>query len=308
MRSNKKKAGSKNASKSNAAKGRVLEKFVRIFQEIIIKSDPRLKTADCSVETNKILVVNGVRHEIDVLVTMFAKSAYESTWIFECKNRGKSVSKNDVIVLSEKVRALSATRGCLIAKSFSASAEAQARQDPRLRLVPCTEEFESVLNNFELTLAAHEFTSVQVRVKERGVAPRADLRVHDLTGTDTICYLKKVPLIFNAMIIDHADTLVLAERNANQARYRLEGTHSGRCVMRQSFGPGELLINDLDVEHMELDVHFNVRSQRLRILSKFEVKGQGRAISFEAVEDAFPGSKIEVTLIERLENTQFSPR
>jgi hypothetical protein len=112
--------------------------------------------------------------------------------------------------------------------------------------------------------------------------------------------LKKVPLGFNAMIIDHADTMVLAKRKENQAQYRLEGTHAGTCVLRQNFEPGELLIGDLDVECMELDVHFLVTARKLKILSKFEVKGQGRAISFEGVEDALPGAKIDVTIVERI--------
>lgn len=294
------KTTAKRAAADNLNNGRALEKAVGIFQEIIIKSDPTLRAADCSVEMNKIATVAGVRHEIDVLVKMLANSPYESTWIFECKNWRKPVSKNDVIILAEKVRALSANRGYLVAKSFSKDAKAQAKLDARLSLVPCTEEFESVLNSLELLLTAHELIAVQVRVKQRGVVPKAGLRVHDLTGSQKLCYLKKVPLGFNAMIIDHADTLVLAKRKANQAQYRLEGTHQGSCVLRQNFEPGELLIDDIDVERMELDVQFLVTARKLKILSKFEVKGQGRAVSFEAVEDALPGVKIDVTIVERL--------
>jgi hypothetical protein len=146
------KTTAKRAVTDNLNKGRALEKAVGIFQEIIIESDPRLKVADCSVETTKVVTVAGVRHEIDVLVKTLGSSAYESTCVFECKNWKKPVSKNDVIILGAKVQALSANRGYLVAKTFSKDAEAQAKHDPRLSLVPCTEEFESVLNTLELLL------------------------------------------------------------------------------------------------------------------------------------------------------------
>jgi len=52
----------------NPKKGRTLERAVRFIQEAILKSDSKLKGAKFTIESNKILTISGVRHEIDVFV------------------------------------------------------------------------------------------------------------------------------------------------------------------------------------------------------------------------------------------------
>src|SRR5258706_13406238 len=139
-------------SAESVAKGRALEYAVSLIQDCILRSEPKLGRNGFSIETNRVRVVEGVRHEIDVLAKTLPGSAYESSWIFECKNWNKPVSKNDVIVLAEKVRALAASKGFLVAKSFSKDAEAQVKLDSRLSLIQCTDEFQSALTELELIL------------------------------------------------------------------------------------------------------------------------------------------------------------
>src|SRR5258708_36340170 len=113
----------------NKAKGTALEKAVRLIQETILKSDPKFAGTQFTIEHNKIERIAGVRHEIDVLVKTLPGSQYESKWIFECKNWDKPIGAKEVVSLAEKVKATGAARGFLVAREFTADAEAQANLD-----------------------------------------------------------------------------------------------------------------------------------------------------------------------------------
>ena len=80
------------ASATAKQTGKELERLVRFIQETILKSDPKLKGVGFTLESNKIIEISGVRHEIDVLVKTMPDSQYECTWIFECKRRGPGTS------------------------------------------------------------------------------------------------------------------------------------------------------------------------------------------------------------------------
>jgi hypothetical protein len=111
--------------KSNIDKGRALEQAVKFITETILSSTPELKGTSCSIETKVRDNSSGVLHEIDVLVKTHLNSDYEATWIFERKNWPKPVDKNEIIILAEKVEALQASRGFIVAKSLTTEAQAQ---------------------------------------------------------------------------------------------------------------------------------------------------------------------------------------
>src|SRR3569623_554107 len=83
----------------------------------------------------KVLVQNGVRHEIDVFVTASLAAGYDATFIFECKNWNAKVGKNELIIFSEKVAVSGAQRGFYVAKAFTKDAQAQAKKDSRIKLL-----------------------------------------------------------------------------------------------------------------------------------------------------------------------------
>jgi hypothetical protein len=89
------------------------------------------------------------------------------------------------------------------------------------------------------------------------------------------------------------------ERQRNAAQYRLEGSHWAHAGERFEFDPGELLIDGRDFEIMEIHAEFPVSAHKLTLVSKFEVAGQGRAISYEGAENVVPGAKIEVSLVHK---------
>lgn len=280
----------------NLEKGRALERAVRFIQETILKSDPKLSGIEFSIETNKIL--KGVRHEIDVLVKTLPNSRYEASWVFECKNWKEPVGKNEVIILAEKVDVLRANRGFLVAKSFTRDAEEQLKRDNRLSFIQCTDDFLSPLNSLELVHSVHEPQNVEVRVKERGVPPAEHPGVLEWKGKT--CRANNAPMDFPSFLKQQIDRIILQDQKESSAKYHLEGTYSGERAELIEFDSGEFILGDIDVEHMVLAVRFTVAIRRRKILSKFELKGQGRAFSFEPIEDFIPGKRLEVVIVQRL--------
>src|SRR5271157_2870091 len=92
-------------------KGSALEQAVRGIETVILRSSPNLREDTFTIECNKIITVNGVRHEIDVYVKVAIAGGYTATFIFECKNWEEAVGKNEIIVFAEKIRAASAQEG-----------------------------------------------------------------------------------------------------------------------------------------------------------------------------------------------------
>lgn len=191
-----------------AAKGRSLERAVKFLQQTILQSDPKLCGTKFTVESNKVLVVFGVRHEIDVLVTTVPGSPYQASWIFECKNWRKIVGKNEVIILAKKVAAIGANRGFLVAKRISKDAAAQIKLEDRLRFVPCADEFLSPLNTLELICTTHEILPTSVGIKERGVAAREQPR--ELDWRNQSCRFQSRPMKVASFLKQEIDLRDLA--------------------------------------------------------------------------------------------------
>src|SRR5436309_3248608 len=120
-------------------KGNVLEVSVRSIERAILQSSPALKEKTFVIESKKIVAVDGVHHEIDVFVTVDLGKGYRAIFIFECKNWDAPVGKNEIVIFSEKIDAIQAQCGFFVAKAYTADAEAQARRDPRIRLLTATE-------------------------------------------------------------------------------------------------------------------------------------------------------------------------
>src|SRR5260370_13954927 len=118
------------------AKGSDLEKAVELIQNAILTASSPPKEKAFTIERRKIIIVAGVRHEIDVWVEIDAGKESRTVFIFECKNWQDKVGKNEIIIFSEKIKVAQAKRGFFVAPSFTSDAEAQCRLDPGMeRLV-----------------------------------------------------------------------------------------------------------------------------------------------------------------------------
>src|SRR5260370_13292084 len=95
-------------------KGDALENAVAAIEEVILRSSVGRKPI---IEKKKIIIVNEVRHEIDVYVTADLAPGYKSIFIFECKNWKEAVGKNEIIIFSEKIDLSRATYGGFVTNS-----------------------------------------------------------------------------------------------------------------------------------------------------------------------------------------------
>lgn len=116
-------------------KGDALEDAVHAIEHTLLSSFPGLAQETFRIQSNRIINSDGVRHEIDIFVTADFPNGYESTFIFECKNWQAKVGKNEIIVFTEKIAAVSAQRGFFIAQAFTKDALAQAAKNSRLKLL-----------------------------------------------------------------------------------------------------------------------------------------------------------------------------
>jgi hypothetical protein len=279
-------------------KGKALERAVKFIQQTILNSNPSIRGVRFSIESNQIIVVGGVRHEIDVLVKTLPGSAYEAIWIFECKNWQKKAGKNEVALLADKIAALKAVKGFLVAKQFTRDAENRAKQDDRIRLIPCSENISGPLADLNIFHVCHNVSNVEVFMKDRNKAavanpPLLDWKIVNFT-------LNGVSIDFAGFVGARVDEVVLNDRKNNAAKHRLEGVHHETVLVEQFFGPGEFRAGAMDVEKILMKVHFTVSVIRKNVTSTFELKNQGRVISIEAIEDSKSGSKFEIDLVQLL--------
>jgi len=224
------------------------------------------------VETKKTFVANGVKHEIDVFVTVFGSDQH--AYIFECKNWSDSVGKNEVIIFAEKIRVSGARAGFMIAPSFGKYAEAQAALYDDLHLLTSTSDFDSIgrfpeyyfverlidTPRCKVEFICPTLLSLNVgvaRVKHRGRPISMEKLTEKLLG----------PVVEERFLAIPAHDLSSGERS-----------YVGEKLVL--FPRGELYFNGHAVESARVNAHFTVRVERPIVQWKYEVAPRGRAIHF----------------------------
>jgi hypothetical protein len=69
-------------------KGTSLELAVHAIEAAILRSSPSYQEKTFGIEMKKIVTVAGVRHEVDIWVSVDLGRGYEAFFIFECKKLG----------------------------------------------------------------------------------------------------------------------------------------------------------------------------------------------------------------------------
>jgi hypothetical protein len=116
-------------------KGRVLERAVHALERAILAHSPGYSERTFRFEPRKILLRNGVRHEIDLYVSIEITPLHSVVYVFECKNWMKPVGKKEIVDFADKIAVADAQRGFFIAKAFTRDAIAQAATDSRIELL-----------------------------------------------------------------------------------------------------------------------------------------------------------------------------
>jgi hypothetical protein len=274
-------------------KGDALEAAVAAIENLILQTSPALRENTYLIESKKILEIGGVRHEIDIYVTIDLGQGYKSIFIFECKNWKDAVGKNEMIVFSEKVDACQAQRGYFVAKSLTADARAQAAKDPRITLLTATEHDVAAMPvPFEFFGRFPQLTKMDAKFSVRG---STGATVNTINFADAHARflghsidLRRQVQAWSEAACDQ-DVVAFFRENVPEGVYPRTVTHE------QGFLPEELFINDVDIEKLSLHIEYQVVVQRASIVSHFEVQSRGRVLKFAFV--AAVGGLIEGQLV-----------
>src|SRR6266702_2256214 len=276
-------------------KGDALEKAVQLLETYILGNNPATKDAIITIEPKKIITVNGVKHEIDIYITIDYGKGYKATFIFECKNWAKKVDKNEIIVFSKKVEVVHSQTGYFIAKSFTRDAEAQAEQDGRLKLLIATEELETstrLIIDFQIFVNT-ELNSFSTFI----LSPTETLKSGTLTDESFVRYNNEHLLLrtlnerIRQRLID--ETMQTAPPTTfvdDACSYKITKT-----VLFQK--PQELIIEGQKCYRLDMTVTWKTRIIRPPIVSKFDIKTRGRVITYDSGEIPSVGS-IQLSFIE----------
>jgi hypothetical protein len=259
------------------SKGDSLENAVAAIEEVILRSSAGMGRRP-HVEKKKIVKVNGVRHEIDVYVTADLAPGYKPIFIFECKNWKEAVSKNEIIIFSEKIDASNATSGCFVAKSYTSDAVSQAKRDPRITLLLVAEhDPESGADVFQFFTRSPEITKLDVTMFKRGGMGSDPKPVSSESAE--LEYFGR-PVNFHAQL--NSWSLQVCENDLMS--FFDEPVPAGVYLRTVTgdlhFDAGQVRLNQEDVERLAFDVEYKVTVTPMPVISYFEVTSRGRCITF----------------------------
>jgi hypothetical protein len=262
-------------------KGRARENAVHAIEHVILQFSPTLHDKAFRIEPRKHISVDDVRHEIDIFVTVELAPGYASTFIFECKNWSKAVGKNEVGNFSDKIGAAAAQQGFFVAKSFTKDGEARARLDKRMTLLIATEHDPAATitpESFHFTEMASAKPTLTLRVAG---SPGTNIRNIDVQGKHIRMHGQDV--LLSEFYTKWIDQLYKDELLHFKTWHLPPGIHPMTATGKQTFGAGECILDDQEMESLQLDVEFGVKTTWPVVTSHYEVATRGRVVQFEAV-------------------------
>lgn len=275
------------------AKGELLQEAVQAIESMILETFPAYSAGTFRIEAKKTVVIAEVRHEIDLLVTVAHGSGYDAVFLFECKNWANPIGKNEVVVFSEKIRALNAQRGFFIGTEFTKDATAQAKLDQRMQLVSAAElDPRSIEVPGHFHMVELRAFSVHARIARVGDAPEAEQPLDPAT-TDFV--LDGKPVALEPYLLSWANELRQERLSRFNSVFAAGGTHELDFAGERTFAPGSALIGGRPAKHVELKGTTEVYVARAVIVSAFEIDGRGRRVRVEA---AAPSGTIQVSFVQ----------
>ncbi|MFK5948971.1 MAG: restriction endonuclease [Methylococcales bacterium] len=278
-------------------KGNVLEEAVKAIEHAILQSSSGLEKDSFLIESKKIVIIDGVRHEIDVWAEIDHGKDYKSIFIFECKNWESSVGKNEIIIFSEKIDVVQAQKGFFVAKSFTKDAKAQAKKDKRITLLNATEyAVENIPMPFNFHFIEKKDEHGDLTVEEKSHKNKKINKKRKLNLDRVKCILNNEEVNMTAYaqkwIKDCADNRLRSFPSANKE----DGIYELDTDDLREFKDGELFIDDKEIERLKLKVTFKVRVVRPGIVSHYEVETRGRILSLAPIQVGDDG-QIQMSLI-----------
>jgi Restriction endonuclease len=278
-------------------KGNALEAAVASIENHILATSPGLREKPFLIESKKIISVAGVRHEIDILVTIDVGDGYKSVFIFECKNWEEAVGKNEIIVFSKKIDITQAQTGFFVARSFTKDAECQAALDKRIKLLiaeerdPTTAPLPYGFHGLLITpVDGGCATTFYVRGRSH-----SDLRDLDLKTANAKLYGNTIDL--REYLCKWAEAVAQKDALSFRSERFPEGIYQRMTRATRDYLPSELVLNGRDIERVETCVKYNATIVRPQVISYYEVKTRGRVVSLGPIQ--LPFGPMQVNLVDR---------
>jgi hypothetical protein len=275
-------------------RGNALEAAVASIEHHILGASPHLREKPFLFESKKIINASGVRHEIDIFVTIDLGDGYKSIFIFECKNWAESVGKNEIIVFAEKIGVTQAQHGYFIAKSFTKDAEAQAATNPRITLLKFAEHDPSDVpvpfgfhTNF--ITAEHAEATFYARGCTHSLTDFVDLSTVTAKLQGDVVELRQYLIKWAE---EESQRHVLSFRSERAP----EGEYVRETESEREFSLGQLTLDDRDIERAKNSVRYKVTVVRPAVISCFDVESRGRVVSFAPVQIP-SGPQMQVRMI-----------
>ena len=243
-------------------KGKQLERSVEAIERAILETSPMYNKDTFRLESPKIIVLDGVKHEIDVWVEVEIAKGYKPVFIFECRNRVEKADKNDIIVFSEKIEASRAQHGFFVARSFTRYAEAQAEKDSRVTLLPVKElPVEEIPTPFDLHFVGQEGTpQAKLQMREAGVDEPEKVWKLDVDTANFVFGGEQIPL---REYLEAWVRVAIDERTRTFPSNCLpEGVYDLEANQQRTFADDELLVDDHPMSSIDLHVEFKMRVVR----------------------------------------------
>lgn len=230
------------------------------------------------ISSNRVFIVDGVRHEVDVHVEVEIADGYNSVFLFECKNWEDKVGKNEIIVFSEKIHCLQAQKGFFVAKSFTSDALAQAKKDARIQLLVVSER-QPVPLPFDFFFVTPHVVSTDVTFAHRSG--------HDAGGRIALALESRVDGSTGLTVKEYAAAwaaeVVNADTSAFPAHELPDGEYSRETVATRTFGEALLKVGDELCSSATIRVVSRICVARPGVVTHYEVESRGRVISFAPV-------------------------
>jgi hypothetical protein len=259
----------------NLEKGNELERAVKLIESQILQTNPNLKNNPFIIENKKTVIIDEIRHEIDLYIEIDLGNGYKSIFVFEYKNWNNSVGKNEIIVFSEIIRATQATKGYFIAKEFGKYAVAQANKDSRIQLLKATDELVELVHFPHF----HCITLILLAVRVEFNSGNPNMPLQDIT-VDSV-YLNGESIDFN-LFAENLGKQVMHNRINNEPTALLpDGEYNYEAENIFNYNPSVLLVNGKPCEEVVVKIKFLTFVQKPRIISRFNIEKRGRVIEYE---------------------------
>ncbi len=195
-----------------------------LIEQTIFHNNPATKEAIITIETKKTIVVDGVRHEVDLFITVDYGIAGKEIYIFECKNWVKGVGKYAV---------------------------AQARKDEKIELLVASTELDT------LPPLITTFHFVYDTISGGDIAARSTQSVFQKVGTRTFSNGSKVMFKGEELLLSEFKERILKSVESEVMSYVPTGTFSEGVykydrTQTLTYQPEELYIDGVEI--LELDV------------------------------------------------------